>query len=240
MIPITFLSHACDILGDTNEGLRGAQIASLCASYSVQYDVKIPYGTYPFDDSPNKRTALLKNLQAFSPAQQYLIISELCDLEIFDGNSKVRDVKIKLISRYGAEYQSSERMNELLVEETKHWLEEFDKPYELYCHALEKINNRIFERNAMDDLRLSLELLLQQIFNNAKSLENQVSDVGNLVTSKGGSKEFTNMFQKLVDYYAKYNNTYVKHDDMVMELEIEFVFELASSFLKHFVRVDKR
>ena len=48
------------------------------------------------------------------------------------------------------------------------------------------------------------------------------------------------MFQKLVEYYSKYNNTYVKHNDNIIEEEVEFVFELTSSFMKHFVRISNR
>jgi len=94
MIPITFLSHACDILADTNAGLTGSKIAEYCAAYAVDYNVDIPYGTYPFFDSPNKRTALLKNLQAFKPEQQYAIIKELCELEKWSDESKIKDLKI--------------------------------------------------------------------------------------------------------------------------------------------------
>ncbi len=45
------------------------------------------------------------------------------------------------------------------------------------------------------------------------------------------------MFQKLVEYYSKYQNTYIKHNDKVIEEEIEFTFELTSSFMKHFIRI---
>ena len=43
--------------------------------------------------------------------------------------------------------------------------------------------------------------------------------------------------EKLVDYYCKYQNTYVKHDDAVVSGEIEFIFELTSSFMKHLLRL---
>ncbi len=45
------------------------------------------------------------------------------------------------------------------------------------------------------------------------------------------------MFVKLVDYYTKYQNSYVKHNDAVIEEEVEFIFELTSSFMKHLVRL---
>lgn len=220
--------------------MTGSKIAEYCAAYAVDYNVDIPYGTYPFFDSPNKRTALLKNLQAFKPEQQYAIIKELCELEKWSDESKIKDLKIKLITRFGSLFQGSECINKILIEETKHWLEPYAKSKQNYLYALNKFNNGVFLRNSLDDLRLSLELLLQEIFGNSKSLENQINEVGSMVISKKGSKEFANMFQKLVEYYTKYQNTYIKHDDRVMELEIEFIFELTSSFMKHFVRLSDR
>lgn len=237
MIPDTFLSHACDILADTKAGLTGSKIAKYCAKYAVKYNVDIPYGTYPFFDNPNKRTALLKNLQAFKPEQQYVIIKELCELEKWSDETKIKNLKIKLITRFGSLFPGSECINETLTEETKHWLEPYMESKKQYLNALGKYNNGVFFRNSLDDLRLSLELLLKEIFGNSKSLENQIKEVGSMVVSKGGSKEFANMFQKLLEYYTKYQNTYIKHDDRVMEPEIEFIFELTSSFMKHFVRL---
>ena len=103
-----------------------------------------------------------------------------------------------------------------------------------------KFGNKAFERNLLDDLRLSLELLLKSIFANAKSLENQIANLGTFIQDKGGSKELGNMFQKLVEYFSKYQNSYVKHDDNVVEEEIEFILELTSSFMKHLVRINNR
>lgn len=61
--------------------------------------------------------------------------------------------------------------------------------------------------------------------------------MGGYIKECGGSKELANMFVKLVDYYASYHNSYVKHDDAVIEAEIEFVFEITSSFMKHLLRL---
>jgi hypothetical protein len=48
------------------------------------------------------------------------------------------------------------------------------------------------------------------------------------------------MFMKLLDYYTKYQNTHVKHDDAVVEEEIEFLFEITASFMKHLIRLNVR
>lgn len=108
-----------------------------------------------------------------------------------------------------------------------------------YQSALDKFKGNIFERNLLDDLRLSLELLMKGILENEKSLENQLSDLGKFIQDRGGSKELGNMFQKLIEYFSKYQNSYVKHNDNVIEEEIEFVFEITSSFMKHFIRINK-
>jgi hypothetical protein len=50
----------------------------------------------------------------------------------------------------------------------------------------------------------------------------------------------TVLFEKLIDYYTKYQNTYVKHDDRVLNAEIDFVFEITSSFMKHLIRLAKQ
>ena len=97
-----------------------------------------------------------------------------------------------------------------------------------------------YEQILLDDLRLSLELLLKSILNNNKSLENQISDLGVFIQSKGGSKELVNMFQKLIDYYSKYQNTYIKHNDHIIEEEIELMLELTSTFMKHLIRINNR
>lgn len=239
-IPPTFLQHAADILADTNSGLSGANIIKLTVAYAVEFDVAVPHPTYPFSPT-NKRTALFDNLSAFTPAQQYLIIRDLCDHPSFGFGTKDarHNLKVKLAKNYShlAPSLSATEVNEQLVEQTRHWLEEYPDALSLYNDALHKLEHGIFHRNLLDDLRLALEKLLRGVLSNEKSLENQISSVGTYISDRGGSKELANMFVKLIDYYSKYQNTYVKHDDAVIEPEIEIIFEITSSFMKHLVRL---
>ena len=240
-IPVTFLQYAVNILADTNKGLNGSDIIRATAGYAAEYNIDLPYPTYPFD-APNKRTVLYENLRAFSPTQQYRIIKELCEHRSFSlkPSTDRKELKIRLVTRYSHldPRDTPSEVNETLVEETKHWLDDFPDALSLYSQALEKYDHGSFQRNLLDDLRLSLELLLKGIFKNEKSLENQVPFVGVYIKSNGGSGELSNMFVKLLDYYAKYHNTYVKHDDAVIEQEIEFLLEITSSFMKHLVRLN--
>ena len=63
MIPTTFINYAADVLGDTDYGLKGSKIAKLFSKYSLELDVDTPHSEYPFNDLPNKRSALRENLK---------------------------------------------------------------------------------------------------------------------------------------------------------------------------------
>ena len=65
-----FISHACDILAETNSGLSGSKIIEYCNSYAIDYDKVIPHSTNPFK-APNKRTALRENLMVFEAKEQF-------------------------------------------------------------------------------------------------------------------------------------------------------------------------
>jgi hypothetical protein len=170
-IPATFIQYAADILGDTSSGLSGGAIVKETAAYAVEYDVNIPHPTYPFD-APNKRTALYENLMAFTPAQQYRIIKELCDHRSFPPkpSPQRKELKVRLVTRYGHLAQSNVtyEINETLIEETRHWLDGYPDALALYNAALEKYEHGVFHRNLLDDLRLALEKLLRAVFANAK------------------------------------------------------------------------
>ena len=236
----TFVSHAADVLADTNDGLTGPEFIKVTAAYSVKWDVLIPHPTYPFE-APNKRTALCENLMAFSQVQRYQIIRELCDhRKIREANWQAAEtLKLMLIARYGylANEALGSELDRALIERTQHFLGPFPDALPIFEQAVQKHANGVFLRNVLDDLRLALELLLKSLLSNGKSLENQLSALGTFIKRRGGSTELASMFSKLVDYYTKYQNSYVKHDDAIIEEEVEFIFELTASFMKHLVRL---
>lgn len=240
MVPTSFINQACDILAETHKGLSGPKIVQYLNSYAFDYGVDIPFSEYPFPQSvPNKRTALRKNLQAFTPEQQLQILNDLCQFDLLKDNEAVRNLRYQLVSRYGhlLTHPESNSIDARLIEQAKHWLSDFPAALKLCDEALLKYENKIFLRNLLDDLRLCLEKLLHAILQNSKSLENQIQDLGGFVKERGGSKELSNMFLKLIDYYAKYQNSYIKHDDAVIESEIEIIFEITCSLMRFLVRI---
>lgn len=239
-ISSVFIKQASNILAATNGGLTGGQIADSCNAFAYEYNINIPYDSVPkIQEAPNKRTALYENLLCFLPEQQFKIIFELCERPQFAENEDINNLKLDLVTRYG---QYNEILNEQLKEiivETKHWLEEYPKALESFNNAVIKFNGKIFQRNMLDDLRLSLELFLKSVLNNEKSLENQKQFLGDYLKDRGTSKILSNMFITLIDYFSKYQNSYVKHNDSVNAEELEFMIELTSVFMKYLISIEK-
>ncbi len=232
----SFLLYASDILADTDKGLSGGWIVKIFNSKSVEYGIEVPHYKIPFaKGTPNKRTAFLQNIEKFSPEQQFAIIDACLMNERFLNNEDAKTLKIKLYGQYKHLAIEGLMVTDFIFE-TKHWLQQYTAAFKLYSSALEKYAGKVYQRNLLDDLRLSLELLLKQILQNDKSLENQLGNIGTYQKAQGMSPEVMNMFTKLVDYYGKYQNNYVKHNDDVKSSEIEFIIDLTSTFMRFLIR----
>ena len=123
-----------------------------------------------------------------------------------------------------------------LFEEVEELLENYPGVKEIYINGLQKYEQNIFERNTLDDMRLSLELLVKKLLRNDKSLENNINEICNFLKEKHIANELRNTFRTLVDYYTKYQNNHVKHDEKVNSLEIEFIMEQTSIMMKFLIR----
>ena len=163
-----FISYASGILADTNQGLSGSEIVKYCNSYAVDFDVDIPITSPNFGKFgsrvPNKRTALYKNLREFNGQQQFVIIKDLCELQQFESNDNVQELKKRLFKRFSRfslsplyleKYQPTgwERVDRAL-EEMKLRLDTADN--EEKCQAIGMIG------------RETLITVAQQVFNSEK------------------------------------------------------------------------
>lgn len=235
-----FLEYACDILADTNNGLTGSEIIKYCKKYSLEYDTAIPVTSIDMlkttykPQIPNKRTALLKNISVFNESQQLEILKELCNLTKFNNNSKVKELKAKLNQKYPNMFLNS-TLDYELIKDVKQALTTYDKSLKPYKEALEKYHNGIYQRNILDDMRLSLELLLKELLNNNKSLENQTAELGKILKTKNISSEIMNLFYNVFDFYSKYQNTYVKHNNLVKSNEMDFVINQTNIIIKFLI-----
>jgi hypothetical protein len=237
----SFLTYASDILADTKKGLPGRKIIEHCNNYAIEFNVTIPIDNADFgrfgSRVKNKSTALLRNLQAFNVKQQFRIIKELCELDCFSGNKDAKKLKEQLYVKYGFLAEDNLTNTELVVK-TKHWLANYSDALQEYNNALTKYESGSFERNTLDDMRLSFELLIKALLNNNKSLENQMSDLGSMLKASGVSDELRNMVSKIIDYYSKYQNNHVKHNSAVKSDEIEYVIEQTSIIMKFLIKIN--
>ena len=122
--------------------------------------------------------------------------------------------------------------NHLALEDLNKTLKAYPKSRELYLKGIELWKQPGMERNALDNLRLALELLLKSILENNKPLEKQTPFIGRYYKLNGGNPEVLNMFDKLLGCYTKYQNNYIKHNDAINMSEVNFIFELSCSFMR--------
>lgn len=238
-IPATFITHAAAILGETNRGLSGTQIIESTSAWAVDCGVALPHHAMGM---ANKRTVLRENLMAFRGSDRYRVLKDLCDRPQFKDNADVQQLRIKLITTYGAVFDTSSAsdIDDPLIVATTHWLGPFPEALTAFNSALVKHRANVLARNLLDDLRLSLEVLVKSILKNGKSLENQKAELGKFLKERESSPELREMFITLLSYYCHYQNSYVKHNDDVNSEEIEIMFEMTSCFLKHLVRLNAK
>ena len=125
---------------------------------------------------------------------------------------------------------------DLNIIENKKLLDKFPIAKKAYEDAISQFDLGLYERNIIDNLRVSLELLIKEILSNDKTLENNIKEISAYLKNKDCSQHFINMFIKLLDYYTKFNNDNIKHNYNLNKEEIEFVFELTNSFIKILIK----
>jgi len=162
----------------------------------------------------------------------------------FIGNSTV---SLKISHRIKLTFTGWQKYEELKngKPESKHntvesMLGPYPKALGAYKSALDKYEKQIYQRNILDDLRLCLELLLKEILQSKKSLENQKEILGKFMKDKGSAPALRSSFQTLINHFAQYQNDHVKHDDAVNPEEIELVKDQVDSFIKHLIKLSEK
>jgi hypothetical protein len=126
-------------------------------------------------------------------------------------------------------------VNSILINQNLANLNDYPKASMQYLKAIDKLNQGKLERNLLDDLRLSLECLMKEMFQNEKSLENQFQEVMKFLKERDTSNEISNMFRLILDYYSKYQNNYVKHNERIRKDEVDLLVNLTSAFVSFLI-----
>lgn len=128
-----------------------------------------------------------------------------------------------------------------LVTETFYWMQYFPKAKSRFEIATKYYSEDGDLRDSVDNLRLSLELLLKELLGNEKSLENQTSIISEYQKSLGIGKQIINTFQKVLEYYNKFQNDRAKHDADINNIhEVEFIFGLTMIFIRMLIKSNSK
>lgn len=94
-------------------------------------------------------------------------------------------------------------------------------------------------RECLDNFRLSLELVLKEVLQNDKSLENQRLPLKHYLDDKGVSSEISTLFWHVLDCYSKYQNNHVKHNFDIAENDISIIIEQTKSMISTLMKLEK-
>lgn len=125
------------------------------------------------------------------------------------------------------------------IAEVKGLLTNYPAAETSYNTGIQKLEDGVYDRNAIDDLRLSLELLLKAILENGKSLENQQPIFKSYLKTKKVAPALANLLWDHIDNIAKYNNDHVKHNDAVTKIDMEMVVDLTTTVIKQIVKISQ-
>lgn len=126
----------------------------------------------------------------------------------------------------------AKELDDPLVSQVLVWLEHVPSARERFAAALTLYGKPDRVRDVADNLRRALEETLRHVLGNAKSLENQKSELGTYLKARGVASEVANGYWHLIDLYSKFQNDRVKHGDKVLEKEIELVLYLTGTFIR--------
>lgn len=229
-IDFQFIKYISGIFGATDSGLTNSEIGEFLAKYTVEFGKM-----YTISHGMTKKSEkLCTAIWSFNGEQQYKIIEDLCRLPRFEGAEEVEKIENLLHTKYHAFSNNPLTQNTLLIK-AKHMLDNYPGAKNEFESACKKVEQGQFERNALDDMRLSLELLVKAILENEKSLENNRNIIMTKLKEKKAANEIRNLFDKVLDYYAKYQNDHVKHNAKVDKNELEFIINLTSIMMSYLI-----
>lgn len=126
------------------------------------------------------------------------------------------------------------------LETTSNAIEHIDKAKIIFDKASRQYDSIDNTRECLDNFRLSLELVLKEILQNDKSLENQRIPLMRYLEQKGVSSEISTLFWHVLDCYSKYQNKRIKHNFDITENDIPIIIEQTKSMINILTRLEKK
>ena len=99
----------------------------------------------------------------------------------------------------------------------------------------------MYKRNLLDDLRCSLEALVKDILQSKSSVENLKSDLGKFLDKSNINVQVKNLYISIIfDFFTKYQNENVKHNDLSKKIEVDFIFNQTTVLMQFLIVLHKQ
>lgn len=149
-----------------------------------------------------------------------------------------KNVRLRYDDKYRFYPCGIEIFDEKLINDILEFLEPYVNAHKELSEALQTFLKKSY-RDAVDKTRLALEIFLQELLNNKKTLENQKEEL-NKYLGNDVHQNIKSMFLQILDFYAKFNNDKAKHNSgNFSECEVEFLFYLVGDFIRLFMQTSK-
>ena len=118
-------------------------------------------------------------------------------------------------------------------------LQPYQKAHNLYKEASSKLVKGEHFRNAIDDIRLALELLLKEILHNQAPLEKQQTNLSNYFKGRGVNDDVRNIVVQTLPKLINYFNNNVKHNNRVKTKDVEFIVNQTNVIVEQIVKCER-
>ena len=229
-IPIVLLN---DIENQISKHFSANELIDLTYEFAKGYKKDIPIDDTNYEFL-NKKELLSENLNVLSDNEKIEFLSQIKYHSRLSQDDFLRD-EIDLLEKDASNgvIKARNSVSSLLETYSIDIKKQWQRTYTFYDH--------LDYRNALDNMRLTIELLIKRITGSTASLENQTNILGGFLKEKDISKEVRNLFFKMLDMYAKIQNHEVKHNlpQNLNSKEIKFLMNQSTVIIKFLIDCDK-
>ena len=229
-IPLVLLN---DVEDQISQHFSANELIDLTYEFAKSYNKSIPIDE-PNYGSFNKKELLSTNLNVLSDNEKIEFLSQIKYHSRLCEDDFLRD-EIDLLVKDASNgvIKARNSVSTLLETYSIDLKNQWQRTYRFYDH--------LDYRNALDNMRLTIELLIKRITGSEASLENQKSALGKFFEDKDISKEVSNLFFKMLDMYEKIQNHEAKHNlpQNLNSKEIKFLMNQSTVIIKFLIDCDK-
>ena len=229
-IPFVLLN---DVEDQISQHFSANELIDLTYEFAKSYNKSIPIDE-PNYGSFNKKELLSTNLNVLSDNEKIEFLSQIkYHIRLCEDDFLRDEIDLLVKDASNGVIKARNSVSTLLETYSIDLKNQWKRTYRFYDH--------LDYRNALDNMRLTIELLIKRITGSEASLENQKSALGKFFEDKDISKEVRNLFFKMLDMYEKIQNHEAKHNlpQNLNSKEIKFLMNQSTVIIKFLIDCDK-